>query len=134
MKYCQNPSCYLYSSQDRLRTVNGEKVYMNRKRTNLGYSDNFCTLQCQNDWFREYGDRCIDYIGRITVSQTRPQDSQGYWEIRSEYARQIVNALDKEHGDQYSSGWWREYERRLSDRMRDHYNNQQGDNNDTRND
>ena len=134
MKYCQNPSCYLYSSTDRLRTVNDEKVYMNRKRTNLGYSDNFCTLQCQNDWFKEYGDRCIDYIGRITVSQTRPKDSQGYWEIRSDFSRQVIEALDKEYGDRYASGWWKEYERRLADRMQEYYNNRRGDNNDTRND
>lgn len=125
MKYCQNPSCYLYSSQDRLRTVNGEKVYTNRKRTNLGYSNNFCTLQCQNDWFKEYGDRCIEYIGRITVSKTRPKDSAGYWEIRGEYARQVSDELNEEYDDSYSCEWWREYERRITERMRNYFNNNQ---------
>lgn len=134
MKYCQNPSCYLYSSTDRLRTVNGEKVYMNRKRTNLGYSDNFCTLQCQNDWFREYGDRCIEYIGRITVSQTRPKDSAGYWEVRSDIARTVSRELGDNYGGAYSSEWFREYTARVNAGLKAHYNNQQGESNDTRTD
>lgn len=126
MKYCQNPKCYLYSSNDRLRTVNGEKVYMNRKRSFLGYSDNFCTLQCQNDWFKEYGDRCIEYIGRITVSKTRPENSSGYWEVRSAYAKRVSQELENENNyNSYSSEWWREYERRVSERMRNYFNNQQ---------
>ena len=125
MKYCQNPSCYLYSSTDRLRTVNGEKVYMNRKRTNLGYSDNFCTLQCQNDWFREYGDRCIEYIGRITVSQTRPKDSAGYWEVRSDIARTVSRELGDNYGGTYSSEWFREYTARVNAGLKAYYDNQQ---------
>lgn len=129
MKYCQNPSCYLYSSTDRLRTVNGEKVYTNRKRTNLGYSDNFCTLQCQNDWFREYGDRCIEYIGRITVSQTRPKDSAGYWEVRSDIASTVSRELGDNYGGVYSSEWFREYTARVNAGLKAHYNNQQGDTN-----
>ena len=130
MKYCQNPSCYLYSSQDRLRTVNGEKDYTNRKRTNLGYSDNFCTLQCQSDWFREYGDRCIEYIGRITVSQTRPKESAGYWEVRMEHAKQVRNELGENYGGAYSTEWYKEYNTRINARVKEHFNNQQqGDNN-----
>ena len=125
MKFCQNPSCYLYSSTDRLRTVNGERVYMNRKRTNLGYNDNFCTLQCQNDWFAEYGDRCIDYIGRITVSQTRPQDSAGYWEIRSDIARAVSRQLGENYGGMYSSEWFREYTTRVNAGLKTYYDNQQ---------
>ena len=27
---------------------------------------NACSLQCQDDWFKQYGERALDYFGRIT--------------------------------------------------------------------
>ena len=27
---------------------------------------NFCSLSCQDDWFRKYGTRAIDHFGRTT--------------------------------------------------------------------
>lgn len=118
MKYCQSPQCYLYNTEDRLRTISGQKVYTNRKRSKLYYNDNFCSLKCRSDWFELYGERCIDYIGRITVSQTRPKDSQGYWGIRQQYGDEIETQLGDSFGGRYSNEWWNEYSKRLDERMR----------------
>jgi hypothetical protein len=69
MKYCQGPDCHTYETMDRIRGPKGDKHYETRRRTNLGYGDNFCSLICQDDWFREYGTRAIDHFGRTTEAK-----------------------------------------------------------------
>jgi len=66
MKYCQGPDCHTYETQDRIRGPKGDKHYETRRRTRLGYGDNFCSLICQDDWFRKFGTRAIDHFGRTT--------------------------------------------------------------------
>ena len=65
MKYCQGPKCHTYETKDRIRGPKGNKTYQTRRRTYLNYGDNFCSLSCQDDWFKEYGTRAIDHFGRI---------------------------------------------------------------------
>jgi len=66
MKYCQGPDCHTYETQDRIRGPKGAKYYQTRRRTRLGYGNNFCSLGCQDDWFRKFGERAIDHFGRTT--------------------------------------------------------------------
>jgi len=65
LKLCQGPSCHTYHTQDRLKGIKGSKTYQTRRRSSFYYGgSNFCSLNCQNDWFYNYGDRAIDHFGR----------------------------------------------------------------------
>ena len=65
MKYCQGPSCHEHKTKDRIRGSKGDKHYETRKRSHFSYGQNFCSLNCQDDWFRKFGTRAIDHFGRI---------------------------------------------------------------------
>ena len=70
MKYCQGPSCHEHKTKDRIRGPKGDKRYETRKRSSFYYGyDNFCSLNCQNDWFNLNGDRAIDHFGRLHESK-----------------------------------------------------------------
>jgi hypothetical protein len=50
-----------------LKGVKGSKTYQTRRRSSMYYgSGNFCSMNCQIDWFDIYGDRAIDHFGRTT--------------------------------------------------------------------
>jgi hypothetical protein len=67
MKYCQGTKCHTYDTSDRKRGVKGSKTNQTRKRTNFDYGDgNFCTMSCQDDWFRTHGTNAVNHFGRIT--------------------------------------------------------------------
>ena len=67
MKYCQGPLCHTYDTKDRKRGPKGNKTNQTRRRSKFYYlSGNACSLNCANDWFEEYGNRAVDYFGRIT--------------------------------------------------------------------
>ena len=67
MNYCQGTKCHEYKTKDRIRGNKGSKRYQTRRRSSFYYGgSNFCSLNCQNDWFREYGTRAIDHFGRTT--------------------------------------------------------------------
>ena len=78
MKYCQGPKCHEHKTKDRIRGSKGDKHYETRKRSSFYYgNNNFCSLNCQNDWFAAFGDRSIDHNGRIT--EPKRQDASGAW-------------------------------------------------------
>ena len=67
LKLCQGPKCHTYHTQDRLKGIKGSKTYQTRRRSSFYYGgSNFCSLNCQNDWFESFGDRAIDHFGRLT--------------------------------------------------------------------
>ena len=67
MQFCQGTKCHEYKTKDRIRGNKGSKSYQTRRRSSFYYGgNNFCSLNCQNDWFHEYGDRAIDHFGRTT--------------------------------------------------------------------
>ena len=67
LKLCQGPKCHQYNTKDRLKGVKGSKTYQTRRRSSMYYgSGNFCSMNCQIDWFDIYGDRAIDHFGRTT--------------------------------------------------------------------
>ena len=78
MKYCQAPKCHEYKTKDRIRGHKGDKHYETRKRSSFYYgNDNFCSLNCQNDWFNKFGDQAVDHFGRI--HEPKRQDASGAW-------------------------------------------------------
>ena len=83
LKYCQGPLCHEYKTKDRIRGSKGDKHYETRKRSEFYYNGNFCSLGCQDDWFREYGTRAIDHFGR--VHEPKRQDASGAWYKSTSY-------------------------------------------------
>jgi len=92
MKYCQGTKCHTYDTSDRKRGVKGSKTNQTRKRTNFGYGDgNFCTLSCQDDWFRTHGTNAVNHFGRVTSPIILTEDNawqrvwnHDYWEDRTQ--------------------------------------------------
>ena len=78
MKYCQGTKCHEYKTKDRIRGHKGDKHYETRKRSHMYYNGNFCSLICQDDWFREHGTRAIDHFGRVTEAKRTSCDSAWY--------------------------------------------------------
>ena len=79
MIYCQGPKCHQYRTKDRIRGPKGAKHYQTRRRSSFYYLDgNACSLNCANDWFREYGSRAIDHFGRTTEAKRTDCDSAWY--------------------------------------------------------
>ena len=78
MIYCQGTKCHEYRTKDRIRGTKGSKYYATRRRSSFYYSDNFCSLNCLDDWFREYGTRAIDHFGRTTEAKKTDCDSAWY--------------------------------------------------------
>ena len=77
LKYCQGPICHEHKTKDRIRGSKGDKHYETRKRSHFYYGGNFCSLLCQDDWFREYGTRAIDHFGRL--HEPKRTDASGAW-------------------------------------------------------
>ena len=70
LKLCQGPACHQYITKDRLKGPAGSKTYQTRRRSSFYYGQsNFCSLNCQNDWFQTYGDNAIDHFGRTTEAK-----------------------------------------------------------------
>ena len=98
MKYCQGPKCHEYKTKDRIRGSKGDKHYETRKRSSFYYgNDNFCSLNCQNDWFVKFGDMAVDHFGRIHEPKRTGCDSAWYkdykWSSGQNYNHYFVNDL-----------------------------------------
>ena len=79
MKYCQGPICHTHKTKDRIRGHKGDKHYETRKRSSFYYGkSNFCSLNCQNDWFNLNGNNAIDHFGRIHEPKRTGCDSAWY--------------------------------------------------------
>ena len=101
MKYCQGPICHEYKTKDRIRGPKGDKHYKTRKRSSFYYGkSNFCSLNCQNDWFQRFGNQAIDHFGRIHEPKRVGCDGAWYKDYRwnrdtesSGYNHYFVNDL-----------------------------------------
>ena len=103
LKYCQGPECHTYNTKDRLKGMKGSKTYQTRRRSSMYYgSGNFCSMNCQIDWFNIYGDRAIDHFGRLTEPKHLTEDNawvkdynyQAGWNSERTYV--YVNQITKE--------------------------------------
>ena len=98
MKYCQGPHCHTYKTKDRIRGPKGYKQYETRKRSSFYYGKNeFCSLNCFNEWFEMNGRRAIDHYGRTTEPQCVMADSAWYksyhYRGNSSYSHYFFNDL-----------------------------------------
>jgi len=79
LKLCQGTKCHTYHTQDRLKGTKGNKTYQTRRRSSFYYGGgNFCSLNCQTDWFDDFGDRAIDHFGRTTQAKHLTEDNAWY--------------------------------------------------------
>ena len=96
MKYCQGPLCHTYDTKDRKRGPKGNKVNQTRRRSSFYYlQGNACSLQCQDDWFQEYGERALNHFGRITEPKKVLCDDAWYkqYDWRNGTDHYLVNDL-----------------------------------------
>ena len=82
-KLCQGPQCHEYKTKDRIRGSKGDKHYETRKRAHLAYGNEWCSMQCYNDWLNRFGTRAIDYFGRL--HEPKRQDANGAWYKTTKY-------------------------------------------------
>ena len=76
LKLCQGTKCHTYHTKDRLKGVKGSKTYQTRRRSQMYYGyGNFCSMNCQDDWFNAFGDRAIDHFGRLTEPKHLTEDN-----------------------------------------------------------
>tara|TARA_B100000900_G_scaffold204127_1_gene173098 strand:- start:20 stop:364 length:345 start_codon:yes stop_codon:yes gene_type:complete len=112
-RLCQGPDCHTYDTSDRKRGPKGNKRNETRKIGTYAYgNNNFCTLQCQNDWWTKYGPQAVDHFGRLFQPKVLTAENgwrrvynQARWDDRNapEYIerniitneeRPLTNALD----------------------------------------
>ena len=103
MKYCQGPDCHMYETKDRIRGPKGDKHYETRRRSSFYYmGGNACSMKCQDDCFRKFGERAVDHFGRIhepkrlVPDNAWRKDSDYDWQTRTDSNWRFVNKLTKE--------------------------------------
>ena len=88
LKYCQGPDCHSYTTKDRLKGMKGSKTYQTRRRSSFYYgNDNFCSMNCYNDWFNKYGDQAINHFGRLNKVKHLTEQNAWLKRYRWEYER-----------------------------------------------
>ena len=76
LKLCQGTRCHQYHTKDRVKGTKGNKTNQTRRRSEFYYGGgNFCSLNCQNDWFYNFGDKAIDHFGRLTEPKHLTEDN-----------------------------------------------------------
>ena len=74
----------MYDTTDRKRGPKGNKRNQTRTVGGRGYGNgDFCTLSCQDDWWREHGTRAVDHAGRL--HQPRVMTPENSWQKRERY-------------------------------------------------
>ena len=103
LKLCQGTRCHQYHTKDRLKGMKDNKTYQTRRRSNFYYgSGNFCSMNCQIDWFQEFGNRAVDHFGRLT--EPKHLNEYNAWEkdydwrntTDDEHRYYVVNGITKE--------------------------------------
>ena len=86
MNYCQGTNCHEFRTKDRIRGMKGSKHYQTRRRTDFYYGKgNFCSLNCQNDWFNKFGNLAINHFGRTTEPKKVMCDQAWYKDYTYNY-------------------------------------------------
>ena len=101
LKFCQGPDCHTYNTQDRLKGPKGNKTYQTRRRSSFYYGGgNFCSLNCQNDWFDDFGNKSIDHFGRTTEAKHLTEDNAWHkqydWDSNDDMIYVYRNSITKE--------------------------------------
>ena len=75
-RLCQGPECHTYDTTDRKRGPKGNKRNQTRTIGTYSYGNgNFCTLNCQNDWWALHGNQAVDYFGRLHQPKVLTEDN-----------------------------------------------------------
>ena len=85
MKYCQGNKCHEYKTKDRIRGTKGDKSYQTRRRTDMYYSNNFCSLNCQSDWLNKNIENALNHFGRTTEAKRTSCDGAWYKNYQYNY-------------------------------------------------
>ena len=97
LKLCQGTKCHTYNTKDRIRGSKGDKHYETRRRSSFYYADNFCSLNCCNDWLNTFVERAIDHFGRLREPKRVGCDNAWYkdyrWERNGNHSHYIFNDL-----------------------------------------
>ena len=97
MKYCQGTKCHEYRTKDRIRGMKGAKYYGTRRRSSMYYSNNFCSLNCCNDWLEKNLERALNHLGRVTEPKKVMCDQAWYkdytWGINNNHRHFLINDL-----------------------------------------
>ena len=97
MKYCQGNRCHQYRTKDRIRGTKGNKSYQTRRRSSFNYSDNFCSLNCQQDWLNQNIENALNHFGRTTEAKRVECDNAWYkdyhWRNDNNHQNYLVNDL-----------------------------------------
>ena len=89
MKYCQGPKCHMYDTKDRKRGPKDNKRNETRRRSSFYYlNGNACSMTCQDDWFKVYGQRALQHFGMITQPRVLTQDNA--WSVRRDVLNRFV--------------------------------------------
>ena len=91
LKLCQGPKCHQYCTKDRLKGPAGSKTYQTRRKSRLYYGDNFCSMNCMNDWLDKFVDRAINHFGRTTEPKHLTEENA--WSKEYDWR----NTTDDEH-------------------------------------
>ena len=102
LKLCQGPDCHTYTTKDRLKGPAGSKTYQTRRRSSFYYGKgNFCSLNCQNDWWELHGNNAVDHFGRTTEPKHLTEENawvkQYNWDSNYENRTHIyINKITRE--------------------------------------
>ena len=101
LKLCQGPKCHQYKTKDRLKGMKDNKTFQTRRRSSMYYgTGNFCSMNCQIDWFDIYGDRAIDHFGRTTepkhLNENNAWTKTYDWNSNDDRIYIYVNGITKE--------------------------------------
>ena len=67
MRFCQGTKCHEYRTKDRIRGTKGKKSYQTRRRSSFYYGqNNFCSLNCQNDWLEQNIEKALNHFGSLS--------------------------------------------------------------------
>ena len=117
LKYCQGPICHEHKTKDRIRGPKGSKRYETRRRSSFYYGGNFCSLNCQDDWFRTFGNRAVDHFGRITEAKVLTKDNA--WAVRRNWN---YNAASNTDSNYYAYNYLTEERRDITEQQYDNEN------------
>ena len=96
MRYCQGTRCHTYDTKDRKKGSKDNKRNETRKRTSFYYGNgNFCSLNCQTDWFNTHGDNAINHFGRVEQPIVLTEDNA--WQVRFNRACWDDDTLPRYH-------------------------------------
>ena len=102
LKFCQNPDCHTYKTNDRLKGSKDNKTYQTRRSSHFYYGrGNFCDRRCMEDWVAQYVEQALDHFGRITEAKHLTEEKawiKDYdWRVDDEQNRYFFyNGITKE--------------------------------------